>query len=677
MGVVTVDPVSRSQVRPGKAEPLGPSQTETGLNLALWAPQAMDVALLFEWDRGGVQRVPLSHHYCSDGMWYLELSPPVAFERLAYIWSVDGRELLDPYSPLVLGGEGWAAETQRAGVSKVRRSGWQVDSFDWQGVRAPKVAASDRVVYELGVRGFTRDRSSGVNSPGSYRGIVEKIPYLLELGITTLQLMPVFEFDELEFDRENPETSERLVNLWGYSPISFFAPKASFADDGEPGAAAPELKEMVRECHRAGLEVFIDVVFNHTGEKDLGPEDPVYSWVALSREQYYFVDPSGRPRDVTGCGNTFNHQSSSGRTMVLDALRHWRTEYRIDGFRFDLAAALTRDVSGDAELEPRLIRQISEDPKLAECALIAEVWDAAGLYRLGEFSQWGRWSEWNGRYRDEVRAFVRGDRGNGRRLALRLLGSPDLYSAGHQGAHHSINYLSCHDGFPLADVVSYAEKQNLANGEDNRDGDSWSPSWNGGMEGPTSDPDLQSQRRLQVEMMLAILFVSRGTPMLLAGDEFGRSQLGNNNSYCQDNSVGWVDWKLLARNLTLQESVRQLVELRRKHSVLTRHELPDGDSIFGRPEVIWHGIDPLAPDWSPQGAFLAVQWLAAEDCKKSLYVGFNPTGDSVRIRLPEAPLGVSWTHCRIGSSQVRPSQKQQETTVELGRWGTAIFETKG
>lgn len=602
------------------------------------------------------------------GTWQAEIEAPEVGTVVGYRWWLDDETpVLDPYAPLVLGGEVWGRDVERAGQTKERWSGWQRDTFDWQGVEPPRVDPTQRVIYELDVRGYTQHATARVRVPGSYQGLCEKIPYWLELGVTTIELLPVFEFDELELERRHPESGEWLRNLWGYIPLSFFAPKAAYGSSADPGSATDELKTLIRECHRVGLEVVLDVVFNHTAEKELGERgdrDPVYSWVALDRGGYYLWDRTGGRRDVTGCGHTFAAAGPRGGEMILAALRHWRTEYRIDGFRFDLAAALTRDLEGVAQDPPELIRAIADDPGLQDCLLIAETWDAAGLYLLGEFPRWGPWAEWNGRFRDEVRCFVRGDAGQTRNVALRLLGSPDLYGSRSDGALHSINYVTCHDGFTLEDSVSYETKHNLANGEDNRDGDSWVPSWNGGIEGPTAEPTVVERRRRQVEMLLTLLFLARGTPMLLAGDEFGRTQGGNNNSYCQDNVVGWVDWGRLADHLDRHDLVRRLIRLRQRLPSLRSSELPADASVFGCPDVVWHGQRPLAPDWSGASRFLAAQWVGGEPETPDLYAAFNPTDQTVKVHLPESAAGSSWHELASG--------RRLATPLELPAWGTLL-----
>ncbi|MBZ0112111.1 MAG: glycogen debranching enzyme [Thermoanaerobaculia bacterium] len=683
-------------LRPGTNRPFGPSLGASGqrLNLALWAPEAMAMSLQL---RSSGQTTPWialdAERHRQDGVWHAEVAAPGEGEVLEYRWRIDpeseeerdprdeaaARGLLDPYAPLVLGGESWGVESHRVGQPKVRWSGWCRDTFDWQGVEKPRVAPGERVIYELNVRGYTAHFSSSVDRPGTYRGLIEQIPYWRELGVTTVELLPVAEFDELEIARRDPSSGAILRNLWGYSPLSFFAPKAGFAASSEPGAAGDELKELIRECHRVGVEVVLDVVFNHTAEKELEPADPVYSWVALDRGGYYLFDEDGQRRDVTGCGNTFASGSGRGSEMILAALRHWRREYRVDGFRFDLAAALTRDASGEPMADPSLIRSIASDAELEGCLLIAEAWDAAGLYRLGEFPQWGRWQEWNGRFRDDVRRFVSGEPGLTRTLALRLLGSPDLYPAHGSDlppgtdpspASPSINYLAAHDGFPLADVVSYSSKHNEANGENNRDGDGYSPSWNGGIEGPTDDPLILEHRERQVEMMLVVLLLSRGTPMLLAGDEFGRTQGGNNNSYCQDNPVGWVDWRSLARHAERRQLVEQLIDLRRSLPELGWPESVPEDPVFSVPEIVWHGVDPLAPDWGPDSQFLAVEWRVADRSQgpKAVYVAFNASAERRAVETP-GPAVIESPWLRILPRRVEISADR----VELGPWETLLL----
>ena len=505
----------------------------------------------------------------------------------------------------------------------------------------------DKVIYELHLRGFTVHASAGVESPGTYLGLIEKIPYLKDLGVTTVELLPVYEFDELEVDRVDPTTGEYLRNFWGYSPICFFAPKAAYAKNGRNGHQVAELKTLVRELHRAGLEVFLDVVFNHTAEKEGRPEDPTFSFRGLDNSIYYMLDPAtGAPRNYSGCGNTLNCNHPLVRNLILDALRYWVTEMHVDGFRFDLASILGRGQNGEVLANPPLLEQIAGDPVLADTTLIAEAWDAGGLYQVGTFPSWGRWAEWNAKFRDEIRRFVRGEPGLTGKLASRLAGSADLYQASGRQPCHSINFVTCHDGMTLADLVSYQRKHNEANGESNRDGTDLEYAWNCGVEGPTSDADVVALRRRQARNLLTLLLLAQGTPMLLGGDELGRTQRGNNNAYCQDNEVSWLDWALLAENRELFRFVQTLIAFRRAHPVLRRRDFLRGGGTPTHPrrDVAWHGVELDRPDWGPRARALAMH-LAGEhapspDC--DLYLAVNAGDAPLDFALPKPPAGRRW-----------------------------------
>ena len=440
--------------------------------------------------------------------------------------------------------------------------------FDWQGDQPLRRSWESTVIYELHVRGYTVHPCAEVSFPGTYRGLGEKIPYLKDLGVTAVELMPVQEFNERHLSRVNPQTGERLKNYWGYDPLCFFAPKASYASVQEAGAQVLEFKEMIRTFHQAGLEVILDVVFNHTVEgNELGP---TVCLRGVDNAIYYWLDGDKRfYRDFTGTGQTINAAHPVVRDLILDALRYWVMEMHVDGFRFDLASVLGRDRSGHVLADAPLLERIAEDPILRDAKLIAEAWDAAGAYQVGSFSG-RRWAEWNGHFRDDVRRFWRGDEGMLGRFASRICGSSDLYHGSGKGPECSINFVTCHDGFTLNDLVSYSHKHNDANGENDRDGPSENYSANYGIEGAFDDPAVEVVRVRQIKNFLLTIAISRGVPMLLGGDEFRRSQKGNNNAYCQDNEISWVDWSLLQRNSEVFQFARGVFALRRTHAVLRR-----------------------------------------------------------------------------------------------------------
>ena len=516
--------------------------------------------------------------------------------------------------------------------------------FDWGRDTLLKRPWSHTVIYEMHVRGFTQHHSSGVEHPGTYKGLIEKIPYLKQLGVTAVELMPVQEFNEAEIQRDNPMTGERLRNYWGYNPTAFMAPNGFYAASGSRGQQVLEFKQMVKAFHDAGIEVLLDVVFNHTAEgHEMGP---TFSWRGLDNTIYYMLEENSRYyRDYTGTGNTVNADHPIVRDLILDALRHWVLEMHVDGFRFDLASVLGRDQDGHLLADPPLIERIAEDPILHDVKIIAEAWDAAGAYQVGSFSR-GRWAEWNGRYRDDIRRFWRGDENMRATFASRLAGSADVYEDSGRGPSSSINYVTSHDGFTLNDLVSYKRKHNEANGEDNRDGTDANYSANYGVEGPTSDPNVQSIRTRQVKNFLLTLFVSRGVPMLLGGDEFRRTQQGNNNAYCQDNEVSWFDWTLRDANDGLVRFVRELIAFRRSHPVL------HAESYYEDDEIEWLDLNGTPPDWSDETAHVLMVHVPGA-APAEIVLLFNAASVSHRFALPGAPKGTEWA-LKADTSETSP-----------------------
>jgi glycogen operon protein len=506
-----------------------------------------------------------------------------------------------------------------------------VDDFDWEGDVPPATPLSQTVIYEVHVRGFTRDPSADVQNPGTFLGLSEKIPYLKSLGVTAVQLMPVVEFDEHDIVRKHP-SGQPLFNYWGYAPLSFFAPKAAYAV--QAGQQVREFKEMVKRFHKAGIEVILDVVYNHTGE---GNENgPTLSFRGLDNLIYYMLDKEGRYYNFSGCGNTFNCNHPLARDLIIDSLAELVAELHVDGFRFDLASILGRGPDGRVLEDPPLIRHIAEHPLLAGTKLLAEAWDAAGLSQLGRFPAWGRWAELNGLFRDDVRRFVRSEAGSTSSLAKRICGSLDLYGDSSRHPYHSINFVTCHDGFTLYDLVSYTQKQNLDNGENNQDGWNDNLSWNCGVEGPTDAPWVETLRQRQMRNFLTLLFLSQGVPLLLMGDEFGRTQKGNNNAYCQDNDISWVDWSLAQTNAGLVRFTAQMIALRRKYFAISREQFVN--------RVTWHGTRVGDPDWTGLSRTLALQ-MHGWHGQPSFYVICNAHWDSQRFHLP--PVDGQWRWRRI------------------------------
>jgi isoamylase len=470
--------------------------------------------------------------------------------------------------------------------------------YDWEGDAPLKRSFSRTVIYEMHLAGFTRHPSSGVaaDKRGTYAGVIEKIPYLMQLGVTAVELLPVFQFDE-------QDAPVGFANYWGYSPVSFFAPHAAYSSRKDPLGPLDEFRDMVKAFHRAGIEVILDVVFNHTAEGDR--RGPTLCYRGLANDVYYMLEPDSRYANYSGCGNTFNANNPIVRRLIMDSLHHWVKEMHVDGFRFDLAAILSRDEQGRPLEAPPLLWDIETDPALAGIKLIAEAWDAAGLYQVGNFIG-DSWQEWNGRFRDDVRSFLRGDDGYAPRFASRLLASPDMYGHKEREAEQSINFITCHDGFTLNDLVSYNRKHNDANGEDNRDGSDDNLSWNCGVEGPSDDPVVEALRNRQVKNFLAITLLALGTPMLLMGDEVRRTQGGNNNVYCQDNETGWFDWGLLERHAGVHRFVRLLLAARLRRGLAVEDPGLTLNQLLAQARLQWHGVRLDRPDWGETSHSVAI-----------------------------------------------------------------------
>jgi isoamylase len=651
-------------VRSGSPLPLGTSQQGNGVNFAVFSRHATRVCLelydhVEDASPSNVVQLTRAHHRTGD-IWHVWIRGLRSGQLYAYraegpYCPAEGHRfnahklLLDPYSSALAGPQVWDFGPARGydpASPQGDRSCSEVDDagimpkcivlhqpFDWAGDQPLRHPWSETAIYELHVRGFTIDRSSGVKHPGTYRGLTEKIPYLQQLGVTAVELMPVQEFNEHELTRTNPITGERLCNYWGYSPVSFFAPKASYCSSGRLGQQITEFREMIKAFHQARMEVILDVVFNHTAEGDeLGP---TISFRGLDNAIYYLLDVSDRSyKDFSGTGNTLNANHPVVRDLILDALRHWVIEMHVDGFRFDLASILGRDEQGNLLSNAPLLERIAEDPILREVKIIAEAWDAAGAYQVGSFSE-RRWAEWNARYRDDVRRFWRGDAGMLGLFASRICGSADVYQGSGKGPESSINYVTCHDGFTLNDLVSYERKHNEVNGEGNRDGTDANYSANYGWEGPTDDAEIESIRVRQIKNLLLTLFVSRGVPMLSAGDEFRRSQQGNNNAYCQDNEISWCDWSLLERYREIYRFARAMIGFRRAHPTLRKEMFYNGE------EIRWFGPRGGEPDWfDPRQKCLAC--VISGQGEPDLCLMFNAATEQVAFSLPHPPGRRGW-----------------------------------
>src|SRR5262245_49279322 len=636
------------RIRPGPVFPFGASLVPGGANFSVYSSHATGCTLVLfrQGQAEPMAEIPFPESFRVGNVFAMTVFD-LDYDTLEYGYRMEGafdpegghrfdpsRVLLDPYAKSVGGREVWGAGP--CGERCCQHRGRLVfEDFDWAGDRPLETPIENLVIYEMHVRGFTRHPASGVRFPGTFAGIREKIPYLRDLGVNCVELMPVCEFDEFENSRPGPN-GRPVRNYWGYSPVAFFAPKAGYAASGKLGMQVDELKALVRELHRNGIEVFLDVVFNHTAEGN--EHGPCISFRGIDNKTYYMLTPRGYYFNFSGTGNTLNCNHPVVRSMVLDCLRYWATEYHIDGFRFDLASVLGRDPRGAALSDPPLLESLAFDPVLARCKLIAEAWDAGGLYQVGCFPGYGRWAEWNGKYRDCVRRFLKGDAGQVGEMAQRLQGSPDLY--GCRGPAASVNFVTCHDGFTLQDLVSYNRKHNEANGENNRDGADDNDSWNCGAEGPTDDPAVNRLRRRQVKNALAMLLVSQGVPMLLMGDEVGRSQGGNNNAYCQDNEISWLDWRLLGANAEVFTFVKHCLAFRQAHPVL-RHRA----AVVGG-DITWHGFRAWDADWSWHSRSLAFMLTGGRSGDgtgaDAIYVAMNMHWESHLFELPAPPAGSRW-----------------------------------
>lgn len=631
------------RVSRGAPKPYGASLFRDGINFSIFSKNATSTTLvLFDESDGTQVELALDPVVNKTGdVWHILVRNVET--GVAYGWRFDrepnnnplvhrfdpSQLLLDPYAHAIVGGEEWGLPH---GAPRQRKCIVPPRTFSWDYNQPLNIPLVDSIIYEMHVRAYTKHDSSGVSQPGTFLGLTEKIPYLKSLGITAVELLPVNEFEESDTDRLNPFLGTSLVNLWGYQPINFFSPNASYAVERKNGGAVREFKEMVKAFHQAGIEVILDVVFNHTCEGD--ERGPMRSFRGIDNSVYYIIDPvTGHYTNFSGCGNTMNCNHPVVRSMISDVLQYWVTEMHVDGFRFDLASILGRGQDGSVLASPPLLEELANEPVLANTKLIAEAWDAAGLYQVGTFPSWGRWAEWNGRYRDDVRRFLRGDDGVVSSFATRLLGSPDLYLTSAREPYHSINFVTCHDGFTLLDLVSYNEKHNEANGEGNRDGANDNQSWNHGVEGPTENAEINALRLRQQKNFAVVLLLSHGVPMILAGDEIGRTQLGNNNAYCQDNEISWIDWTLTESNAALLRFYRNLIAFRKGSNLVRRRTYNSGL------KVTWHGVQRFKPDWGERSHSVA---LELSDGDERLFLIVNAYWGDLIFELPELPFGIRW-----------------------------------
>ena len=545
--------------------------------------------------------------------------------------------LLDPYSRAVTGQRKWG-EKPEGGKDFEYRARVVKSSFDWGNIKQLEQPFEDLVIYEIHVRGYTKDKSSGVSAPGTFAGLKDKIPYLKDLGINAVEFMPIFEFDEMESARV--VDGVQLYNYWGYNTVSFFAPNTSYAFNEEHNHEGDELKSLIKALKENGIEVILDVVFNHTAEgNEMGP---CFSFKGIDNNVYYMLTPDAHYYNFSGCGNVMNCNHPVVRNFIIDCLRHWAIEYRVDGFRFDLASILGRDQNGAPMANPPILESLAFDPVLGKMKLIAEAWDAGGLYQVGSFPSWNRWAEWNGRYRDDMRSFLKGDDGMAGNAITRITGSRDLYSPESRGHKASVNFMTCHDGFTLYDLYSYNEKHNEKNGWNNTDGDNNGHSWNCGAEGETDDPNVNGLRRRLIKNAFAALLCSRGPAMFFAGDEFCNTQFGNNNAYCQDNIISWLDWSRLEEFKEIHDFVRHMIQFRKEHPILRKMTKPSSCQF---PEISVHNGTPFNASTDYKTKLIGIMYAGRneEDTEDDIvFYCMNAYWEPLVMQLPVLPNGKHW-----------------------------------
>lgn len=679
-----LDVINGFQVRPGLYSLNGATAIPTGVNFTIQTHQGTSVELLLfhsgETEPYGVIKIPDNYKI---GNVYSMIVFDLDIKDLEYAYRIDGpydpskglifdrnKILLDPYAKAVTGQAEWGTPTDYVYHARVVR-----ENFDWSNSAQILTPIEDLIIYEMHVRGFTKDRSSKVKHPGTFDAIREKIPYLKELGITAVELMPIFEFDEMLSRRDFH--GRDLMDYWGYNTVSYFAPNTSYASTREHNHEGEELKTMIRALHENGIEVFLDVVFNHTAE---GNEyGPFFSFKGIDNNIYYMLTPEGYYYNFSGCGNTLNCNHPIVQQMITECLRYWVTNYRVDGFRFDLATILGRNEDGSPMSKPPLLQELAFDGILGTVKLIAEAWDAGGMYQVGSFPSWNRWMEWNGRYRDDMRAFLKGDNGKAGAAANRITGSPDLYDPVARGFNPSVNFLNCHDGFTLHDLYTYNEKHNEDNDWEGTDGDNHNLSWNCGIEGETTDKEVQRLRDRMIKNAFACLMTSRGAPMFFMGDEFGNSQGGNNNAYCQDNNISWLNWDDLKTNKNLFDFFKFMIVFRKAHPSI-RKQL--GHPKTGFPKISCHGAKPWEPDYAEDSHYMGVMFAGSYDREKPddvVYIAVNTYWEDVGILLPEVPFGMRW-QIEVDTYEKDPIYREPQETdrnVNMSPRSVKLFTLKG
>lgn len=650
-GLLPLDVVEGFKIRPGFFRMYGACVASNGVSFTINSHGATRCTLLLFKPQASkpYARIPFPDSY-RIGDTYSMLVFDIKPDEFEYAFSFDGpyepakgllfneeNVLLDPYSRAVTGQRKWG-EKPEGGKDFEYRARVVKSNFDWGNIKQLEQPFEDLVIYETHVRGYTKDKSSGVSAPGTFAGLKDKIPYLKDLGINAVELMPIFEFDEMESARV--VDGVQLYNYWGYNTVSFFAPNTSYAFNEEHNHEGDELKSLIKALKENGIEVILDVVFNHTAEgNEMGP---CFSFKGIDNNVYYMLTPDAHYYNFSGCGNVMNCNHPVVRSFIIDCLRHWAIEYRVDGFRFDLASILGRDQNGAPMVNPPILESLAFDPVLGKMKLIAEAWDAGGLYQVGSFPSWNRWAEWNGRYRDDMRSFLKGDDGMAGNAITRITGSRDLYSPESRGHKASVNFLTCHDGFTLYDLYSYNEKHNEKNGWNNTDGDNNGHSWNCGAEGETDDPNVNGLRRRLIKNAFAALLCSRGPAMFFAGDEFCNTQFGNNNAYCQDNIISWLDWSRLEEFKEIHDFVRHMIQFRKEHPILRKMTKPSSCQF---PEISVHNGTPFNASTDYKTKLIGIMYAGRneEDTEDDIvFYCMNAYWEPLVMQLPVLPNGKHW-----------------------------------
>lgn len=650
-GLLPLDVVEGFKIRPGFFRMYGACEASNGVSFTINSHGATRCTLLLFKPQASkpYARIPFPDSY-RIGDTYSMLVYDIKPDEFEYAFSFDGpyepakgllfneeNVLLDPYSRAVTGQRKWG-EKPEGGKDFEYRARVVKSSFDWGNIKQLEQPFEDLVIYETHVRGYTKDKSSGVSAPGTFAGLKDKIPYLKDLGINAVELMPIFEFDEMESARV--VDGVQLYNYWGYNTVSFFAPNTSYAFNEEHNHEGDELKSLIKALKENGIEVILDVVFNHTAEgNEMGP---CFSFKGIDNNVYYMLTPDAHYYNFSGCGNVMNCNHPVVRSFIINCLRHWAIEYRVDGFRFDLASILGRDQNGAPMANPPILESLAFDPVLGKMKLIAEAWDAGGLYQVGSFPSWNRWAEWNGRYRDNMRSFLKGDDGMAGNAITRITGSRDLYSPESRGHKASVNFMTCHDGFTLYDLYSYNVKHNEKNGWNNTDGDNNGHSWNCGAEGETDDPNVNGLRRRLIKNAFAALLCSRGPAMFFAGDEFCNTQFGNNNAYCQDNIISWLDWSRLEEFKEIHDFVRHMIQFRKEHPILRKMTKPSSCQF---PEISVHNGTPFNASTDYKTKLIGIMYAGRNEEDKEddiVFYCMNAYWEPLVMQLPVLPNGKHW-----------------------------------